>query len=90
MSKKLYEDKYQVLLIMFETSFIKDDCRITYINRQFIANELNFNYRKTRYLQMKLINDGLIKKVKTQSGVGYIITNEGMKIINKIKGDDNL
>ena len=85
MNIKLLENKYQALLIMFDKSYIKDDIRIYYMNRQLIADEMKLNYARTRYLYKKLLDDELIKKVKGQLGVGYLITDKGLKVINEIK-----
>jgi predicted transcriptional regulator len=89
MKRELLENKYQALLIMFDMSYIKDDTRIYYMNKQFVANEMKINYSQTRYLYKLLINEELIERVNGQLGVGYLITDKGMNIINEIKGDIN-
>jgi predicted transcriptional regulator len=87
MKIELLEDKYKILLIIFERSFFKDDMRIAYVSRKHIAYEINVGYGKMRNLEKNLIGEGLIEKVKMQAENGYLITDTGIKIINDIKGD---
>jgi predicted transcriptional regulator len=89
MKIKLLEDKYKVLLIIFERSFIKDNMRVASISRKYIAYEINVGYGKMRNLEKNLIDEGLIEKVKEQAEKGYLITDKGMNIINEIQGDIN-
>ena len=91
MNIELLENKYRVLIAMFGTSYLNEEnLRVTYVKKPIVGDVTGLSYGKLRMIYKKLIDDELIEKVKTQSGVGYIITDKGMKIINKIKGDDNL
>ena len=87
MKIKLLEDKYKVLFIIFERSFIKDNLRISLVSRQHLANEINIGYGKMRNLEEDLIKRKLIERVKLQTDNGYLITDKGLNIINEIKGD---
>ena len=87
MKLELLEDKYKVLLIIFERSFLKENMKVAYTSRKYIAYEVNVGYEKMRNLEKNLIDEGLIEKIKVQAEKGYLITDKGMKIINEIKGD---